>query len=343
MIEKEFKDIISNIKNDIRNTQIKTMQHVNENLINLYFRLGKIIFENRKYGNSFIKNVSRELKITFPTMKGFSERNLRNMSLFYEEYADDENWQQLVANLPWGHNIILISKIKDKKIRKIYADATINNCWSRNMLSMQIDMKYHERIANNVNNFKITLPKPGSDLANNIMKDPYVFEFINLKKEYNERELENALLEKIKNVLIELGKGFSFVGNQYKISTKNKDYYIDLLFYHLDLRCYVVVELKVDEFKPEYIGQIGFYVKTVDNTIKKEEDNSTIGLLLCKEKDRISVEWALDAINVPIGVSSYELNKYVSKDILDKLPTEDDINLHINICSKEKSRCDSYE
>ena len=172
--------------------------------------------------------------------------------------------------------------------------------------------------------------KNNSNLANEIVKDPYIFELEGLKDNYNEKELENKMIEKIKNVLLELGKGFSFVGNQYKISTKNSDYYIDMLFYHLDLHCYIVVELKNTEFKPEYAGQLGFYVKAIDNTIKKENDNQTIGLLLCKEKDRLSVEWALDIINVPIGIASYNvMNK--DSNVLDKLPTEEDINTYLSL------------
>lgn len=199
------------------------------------------------------------------------------------------------------------------------------------MLVMQIERDYHLRIGNSSNNFKLSLPEIDSDLANNIIKDPYIFDFLALKEDYKEKELEIAMIGKIKDVLIELGKGFSFVGNQYKISTDNNDYYLDLLFYHLDLRCYIVIELKTNEFKPEYIGQLGFYVTAVNETLKRKTDNPTIGLLLCKNKDRLSAKWSLKSSNVPIGISSYELDKYVSKDMLDKLPTEDDLNLHIDI------------
>ena len=181
------------------------------------------------------------------------------------------------------------------------------------MLTMQIENNYHLRIGNSSNNFKIVLPDTNSDLANNTIKDPYIFDFLTLRENYKEKELETAMIERIKDVLIELGKGFSFVGNQYKISTDNNDYYIDLLFYHLDLRCYIVIELKTTEFKPEYIGQLGFYVTAVNETLKKETDNQTIGLLLCKNKDRLTAKWSLKSTNVPIGISSFELNKYFSK------------------------------
>ena len=331
MIESNFKEIINTIKEDIKKTQIKAAQKVNSELIMLYFRLGKIVSKNKSYGNNFTKQISIELKLTFPNMKGFSERNIRAMRLFYEEYKDDEKWQQLVAKLPWGHNLLLIEKIKDKKLRKIYANATLKNSWSRNVLSMQIEKGYHNRIGNSNNNFNNILPKEDSDLVNNIVKDPYIFDFITLRDNNKKKELEYAMLEKIRDVLLELGKGFSFVGNQYKISTESNDYYIDLLFYHLELRCYIVVELKTGEFKPEYIGQIGFYVTAVNETLKKEYDNQTIGLLLCKEKDRLTVDWSLKSTNVPIGVSAYNIKNQIPDDILDKLPTEEDINLHLDL------------
>ena len=205
------------------------------------------------------------------------------------------------------------------------------------MLVHQIELNYHLRIGTSDNNFVITLPKDNSDLANHIIKDPYIFDFISLKNDYKEQELENELLIKIKNLLVELGKGFSFVGNQYKISMEDRDYYIDLLFYHLELRCYIVVELKATSFKPEYIGQLGFYVTAIDETLKKEIDNPTLGLLLCKEKNKLSVEWSLKGTSLPIGGSSYKLKEYIPRDILDKLPTEEEINLHIDIESSDEN------
>ena len=331
MLEENFKQIINDIKLDIKSTQLKTVMQVNYNLINLYFRLGKILYDNYEYGNKFIDEVAKELKLEYPNTTGYSVRNLKYMKKFYTEYKDDEVMQQLVAQVPWGHNIVLMDKVKDKEIRKIYLQETINNNWGRTMLIHQIELNYHLRIGKSDNNFKLTLPKDNSDLANYIMKDPYIFDFISLKKDFKEQELENEMLVKIKNLLIELGKGFSFVSNQYKISMEDKDYYIDLLFYHLELRCFVVVELKTTSFKPEYIGQLGFYVTAIDEILKKEFDNPTIGLLLCKEKNKLSVEWSLKGTNLPIGVSSYKFNEYIPKEMLDKLPTEEEINLHINI------------
>ena len=293
MLEKDFKDIVLNIKNEIKTSQTKTMIEVNKNLITLYFRLGKIISENSKYGKSFIKNVSTELKLEFPNMKGFSERNLNYMKLFYEEYRDDENLQQLVANLPWGHNLLLMEKFKDKKIRKLYAQATVENGWSRSVLSFQIDGQYHLRVGNSANNFNNTLPNPNSDLVNNVIKDPYIFDFITLKDGYKEKELETAMINKIRDVLLELGNGFSFVGNQYKLTVGNDDYYIDLLFYHLKLRCYIVVELKANSFKPEYAGKMNFYLNAVNDMLKSELDNPSIGLILCQEKDKLTAQYSV--------------------------------------------------
>ena len=331
MIEKDFKVIIKEIKDDIKSTQIRAMQQVNSELMLLYFRIGKHLNDNFKYGNKFIDELSHELKMDLPNFKGYSVRNLKYMKTFYLEYKDNKVVQQLVAQLPWGHNLLLMQKIKDKNVRVIYAKATIENGWSRNVLDFQIKTEYHLRIGNSSNNFRASLPPLDSDLVNNTIKDPYIFDFLTLRQKYKEKELENAMLERIKDALIELGKGFSFVGNQYKISTFNNDYYLDLLFYHLELRCYIVIELKTTEFKPEYIGQLNFYITAVNKILKKEQDNNTIGLLLCREKDRLSVEWALEGINNPIGVSSFELDKYIPKDILEKLPTETDLNLHIDI------------
>ena len=331
MLEIDFKDIINDIKQEIKSTQYKVAVQSNISLISMYFRLGKILSDNYKYGNKFIDEVSKDLKIEFPNSTGFSVRNLKYMKKFYLEYKDDELVQQLVAQVPWGHNIVLMEKIKDKEIRKIYAEAILKNGWGRDMLSIQINNGYHLRIGASNNNFENTLPALDSDLVNYTIKDPYIFDFISLKNEYKEKELESAMLNRIKDVLIELGKGFSFVGNQHKIIVGGQEFFIDLLFYHLELRRYVEVELKASSFKPEYTGQIGFYVTAVDEQLKKEHDNSTIGLLLCQDKDRLTVDYSLKSMNVPIGVSSFEIEKYIPKDVLEKLPTEEDINLHLEI------------
>ena len=322
----DFKYIVENIKNDIKNTRFKILENSNLELLSLYFRLGKIIDDNSKYGNNFISELSVELKSEFPNMKGLSPRNLSRMRVFYKEYKDIKNLPVPLANLPWTHNYTLIEKVKDIDKRKWYAKKCFDNGWSQTVLIHQIDSNLYQRQNENLklNNFNNKMSIVESEMAKDMMKDPYIFELTNLKENAVEKDIEDALLSKIKNLLLEFGKGFSFVGSQYKISTENNDYYLDLLFYHLDLRCYVVVELKNKNFKPEYIGQLSFYITAVNRTLKKEYDNETIGLLLCKEKDKLSVEWALDSTNNPIGVSSYEIEKYIPKDKLEELPTENE-------------------
>ena len=209
-----FKEIINRVKTDIKTTRVRAISNVNKELILLYFRIGKVLYDNSKYGNSFIKNFSTEIRLSFPGIKGFSDRNLKYMKKFYKEYKkDNQKVQQLVAQLPWGHNILLFERIKDKNIRKIYIDATIQNGWSRSVLETQIDTRYHERIGKSDNNFKQVLNGLDSDLINNTLKDPFIFDFISLSKEFKEKDLENAMLERIKDVLLELGKGFSFIGS----------------------------------------------------------------------------------------------------------------------------------
>lgn len=328
MLDKEFKDLVLYAKEDILKTRFKVQENANMELIRLYFRLGKIVSENARYGNKFIEDFSVALKLEFPDSTGFSARNLSRMKKFYEKYTDLSILPPAVAKLPWTHNCILLEKIKDDEIRNWYAEKCLENGWAKTVLDHQIDLQLYERqaLAEKLTNFEIKLPTPQSELARDVIKDPYIFELEGIKENVNEKDIENAMMERIKNVLLELGKGFSFVGSQYKISTENQDYYIDMLFYHLELRCYIVVELKNVEFKPEYIGQLSFYVTAVDDTLRKEQDNQTIGLLLCKGKDRLSVEWALKGTNNPIGVTSYEVRNELPKEILDRLPTEEDIN-----------------
>lgn len=328
-----FKKVVENIKNDIKITRFKIIENANLELLNLYLRLGKIIDENSKYGSNFINELSIELKLEFPNMKGISPRNLSRMRVFYREYKDVENLPMPLANLPWAHNYTLIEKVKDINKRLWYAEKCFENGWSHTVMVHQIDSNLYQRQKENIklSNFNNKMSIIQSEMARNMMKDPYIFELSNLKEYVLEKDIEEAMLLRIKNLLLEFGKGFSFVGNQYKISTDNNDYYLDLLFYHLDLRCYIVVELKNTNFKPEYIRQLNFYITAINKTLKKEIDNKTIGLLLCKEKDKLSVEWALEGINNPIGVSSYEIEKYIPKDMIEKIPTEEELNSHIDI------------
>lgn len=321
IINVEINEIISSIKKDILLTRNRMFENANAELISLYYRIGKYISDNSFYGNHFIENLSCALKIEFPDSSGYSKRNLSRMKKFYEEYQRFTILPPVVAKLPWTHNTILIDKVKNIDERLWYAEKALDNGWSKIVLDHQIDLKLFERQANNskkFTNYDEKLPNIQGELAIDMIKDPYIFELAEIKERAVEKDIEDAMTEKMKNVLLELGKGFSFVGNQYRVSTDNKEYFIDLLFYHLDIRCYVVVELKNTDFEPAFIGQLQFYVTAIDETIKKEMDNPTIGLLMCKGKDKLSVEWALKAANVPVGVVSYEVRKY--------LPTEEEIN-----------------
>ena len=327
----DFVGIVANIKNEIRTTQVRTMQQVNSNLIMMYFRVGKILHESSLNDTGFMREVATELKLELPNLHGFSERNLYNMREFYISCKDDEILQQAVAKLSWGHNLVLLSKIKDRDVRLIYAKACLENGWSRSVLEMQIESQYHLRIGNSTNNFKAVLPPLDSDMAEQSFKDPYIFDFLTLREGYKERELEKSMIERIRDVLLELGNGWSFMGNQYKITVGNKDYFVDLLFYHLKLRCYIAVELKATEYIPEFAGKMNFYLSTIDDLVKSDDDNPTIGLILCKEKDGFTAQYSLKDINKPIGVSSFETGNVLPAEILEQLPSEEELNLHIDV------------
>jgi predicted nuclease of restriction endonuclease-like (RecB) superfamily len=339
MLSKEFKNTINEIKNQINNTQIEIFQNANKSLLNLYYNLGKIIDENSSWGNKFIDELAIELKVSFPNIKGFSVRNLKNMKKYYIECQKNQFVQTASAQIPWSHNILILDKVKDDQKRVWYMNQTLANGWSYDVLAFQIKSDLYQRQVLNEksNNFQKTLINPQSDLARNIMKDPYILNLTTLKENYIETELEAAMVNKIKTVLLELGNGFSFIGNQYKITVGEEDYFIDMLFYHTKLHCYIVVELKNTKFKPEYAGKVNFYLSAVDDLIKDEQDNPSIGIILCREKDKFSVEYSLKDINKPIGVSSYEISKYLPKDVLESLPTEDDINLHIDIEEEDEN------
>lgn len=323
-LDKSIISVFEQVKADILRTRSKVLIDANTELLSMYFRIGKVIVENAKYGSNFINELSRQLKIEYPGADGYSPRNLARMKKFYTVYKDFSILPPPVAKLPWTHNVILMDKIQDFDKRMWYAEKCIENGWSKIVLDHQIDLQLYERQADSskkLTNFESRLPSPQSELSRDIIKDPYIFELAGLQEKIVERDIETAMIEQIKTVLLELGKGFSFVGNQYRISTPNSDYLIDLLFYHLELRCYVVVELKNTDFKPDYIGQLQFYTTAVDEVLKKEADNPTIGLLLCKGKDKYSVEWALKSTIAPIGVASYEVRNY--------LPTEEELNRYL--------------
>ncbi len=333
-LDKQHKDYIKwidNIKSKIRTAQIKAALSANSELIRLYWDIGKDIFEKQEiqgWGNSIVENLSKDLKSEFPNSKGFSRRNLFYMKKFYDFYKNDfEKVQQLVAQIPWGHNILIISKSQNINEAIFYLNETLENSWSRDILDMQIESDLYERKGKAITNFSLSLPQPNSDLANQSLKNPYLFDFLTLKKDADEKSIEEQLTKHITHFLLELGKGFAFIGRQYHLEIEKKDYYIDLLFYHTKLRCYVVIELKAKEFKAEYAGKLNFYLSAVDETLKTKEDNPTIGILLCKGRNKIEAEYALRGMSQPIGVAEFKLSKAIPKDIKSELPTIEEIEL----------------
>ena len=357
----DFKSWVSQLKQDIRSAQIRAAIKVNTELLRLYWRMGADICEKQKsasWGDGWLKELSRELMTEFPDMKGFSHRNLqyiRQWYLFYNQentivqqavaQLEDVNVQQAVAKLdddmrqqtvaqisedvffsvPWGHHLYIISQCKDVSRAVFYLKKTVENGWSRAVLLNYLDTNLYERQGKAVNNFNRLLANPQSELAAQTLKDPYNFDFLTLDGEYRERELEQALTHNVTRFLLELGTGFAFVGSQVSLQVGEDTVYPDLLFYHLELRCYVVVELKVTKFKGEHLGQLGVYVSAVNHIKKKPTDNPTIGLLICKTKNNVMAQYALESTNQPIGISEYQLSKLMPEHIQSQLPTIEDI------------------
>lgn len=332
---KEYAQVLGDIKKQVQTAQIKAALAANKELIKLYWSIGKIIAEKQEisgWGSSVIERLAKDIQNSFPGLGGFSRANIFNMRAFYLAY---EKVQQAVGQLdelpifhiPWGHNVVLITKLKTIEQRIWYAQKAIEHGWSRNILEMQIASKLHNRSGKAITNFSKTLPSPHSDMAQQSLKDPYVFDFLTLRNDYVEHEVEQGLIDNIQKLLLELGKGFSFVGRQYHLEIGGDDFYIDLLFYHMKLRCFVVVELKSTAFKPEYAGQLNFYLSAVDDLLRHPDDKPTIGLLLCKTKNNVVAEYALRNFNSPIGVAEYEtkLVEKLPKEFKSSLPTIEEI------------------
>ena len=331
MNSNEYLEIVESIRDEIKVAQYKAAVSVNRELIMLYYNIGRVINEHKSWGNKFIDNLAADIKLSFPSATGYSVRNLKYMAKFAAIYPDFEFVQQVVAQIPWGHNVVLMDKISDDTVRKWYIEQSIEHGWSRNVLVHQIESGLYERqvIADKISNFENRLASPQSELAVQTMKDPYVFDFIPFKEDMVERDIEQALVQDITKLLLELGTGFAFLGNQYHINVGGDDFYIDLLFYNLNLRCYVVIELKTGEFKPEYAGQLNFYLSAVDGILKKETDNPSIGLLLCKSKNDLVAEYALKDMSKPIGVSEYKITSSLPEDLEKQLPSVEDIQKRI--------------
>jgi len=295
-------------------------------LIYLYWDIGKRIVEKQEemgWGKGIVEQLARDLRREFPEVKGFSARNLWDMRRLYLSYKGHPNLRQAVAEIPWGHNLTLINKVKDQKQREWYICQTIQNGWSRNILVHQIESDLYGRqaIAVKTTNFPETLPSPQSELVEQAIKDPYILDFITIKKDAKERDLERALIEKIRDFLIELGIGFAFMGGQYHLEVEGKDYYIDLLFYHHGLRCLVAIDLKMGEFLPEHAGKMNFYLSALDDMVKHADDEPSVGIVLCKSKSSVIAGYSLKEMNKPIGVAEYKVTPKLPKNLRGKLPS----------------------
>lgn len=319
---------LAELKTRIHSAQQRAALVVNRELVLLYWQMGQGILQRQSregWGSKVIERLAQDLRSAFPEMKGFSRANLMYMRSFAEAWPDPQVVQQAVGQLPWGHNLVLLAKLKSPEQRLAYAARAIEHGWSRTMLTIHIERRLLEREGQAVNNFGLQLPKPGSDLAREALKDPYLFDFLDVGKEAGERALEDALVRHVTQFLLELGAGFAYVGRQVPLEVGGDDFFLDLLFYHLKLRCYVVVELKATAFKPEHAGQLSFYLTAVDAQIKHESDAPTIGLLLCKSKNKVVAEYALRDINKPMGVAEYQLLEALPENLQTSLPSIEDI------------------
>ncbi|MBN9380486.1 MAG: DUF1016 family protein [Chitinophagaceae bacterium] len=328
-MKKDYAVWFAEIKRKVQLAQLKAAASINTVLIELYWDLGKEIVTREtefKWGDNFLLQLSIDLKSNFPQINGFSRRNLYTIRQWYLFFSQKFPFvPQAVAQLPWSYQRLIISKIKDIEIAILYAHASHKNHWSRDTLEVNIKGNYHLRLGKSDHNFEITLPKPQSDLASESIKDPYHFDFLGLEEDAQEREIEHTLTQKITDFMLELGKGFAFVGRQYRLEIGDSDYFLDLLFYHLHLRCYVVIELKAGKFRPEYAGKLNFYLSAVDTQLRHQMDFPSIGILLCRTKDKIEVEYALRDMNKPIGVSAFELSEIIPDELKTQLPTVEEM------------------
>lgn len=323
-----YADWLADLKSRIHTARQRAALAVNQELVLLYWQIGRDILSRQAeqgWGAKVIERLAHDLRLAFPEMKGFSRANLMYMRAFAEAWPEQAIVQQAVGQLPWGHNLVLLSKLKDPVARLAYARRALEHGWSRNVLNIHIETRLLEREGKAVTNFARNLPAPGSDLAHQTLKDPYIFDFLGMGEEADERAIESALVDHISRFLLELGAGFAYVGRQVPIEVGGDDFFIDLLFYHLKLHCYVVVELKAGAFKPEHAGQLSFYLSAVDALMKSEVDGPTIGLLLCKNQNRVVAEYALRDMNKPIGVAEYQLLAALPEELKTSLPSIEQI------------------
>ena len=325
LISPEYAEFLESLKEKVRAAQVRAGLAVNRELVILYWEIGHEIATRQQtlgWGAKVAPQLSKDLRRAFPEMKGFSPRNLNYMKAFYEAWPDKEILQQLVAIIPWGHLVRILDKTSTPEQRLFYVRKTMENGWSRNVLMVHMERDLYQREGQAVTNFEATLPPPQSDLAVQILKDPYVFDFLGLEEDAQEREIEGAMIRHLKDTLVEMGMGFAFVGQQVHLEVGERDFYVDLLFYHLKLHSYVVVELKAVEFQPEFSGKLNFYLSAVDDLVRDPDvDGPSIGLLLCRKKEGVVVEYALRDIHKPIGVADLQLTRLVPEDLKGELPT----------------------
>ena len=327
----DYRQGLEDIKRRIQSAQTRAVLAANTELLQLYWDIGRQLAQwqkERDWGTVVVEQMATDLQSAYPGIKGFSRPSLFAMRQFYAffspRFGQFEFVSQPVRQIPWGHIRTLLVKVKSVDEALLYAQACVDNGWSRNVLTLQIEQRYHERIGHAVSNFAQALPAPQSELVQQSLKDPYVFDFLTLQADAVERDIENQLVAHITRFLLELGKGFAFLGRQYALQVNGRDYFLDLLFYHARLKCYVVIELKAGAFKPEYVGKLNFYLSAVDDLLRTEGDQPTIGLILCKDKDHLDVEYALRDIHKPMGVSSF-ITKDIPLDVQSQLPSVQEI------------------
>jgi len=334
-LPRDYAETLSAIKRRIQQERLRVVLAANSAMVLLYWDIGRMILDRQKregWGARVIDRLSEDLREGYPDMNGFSARNLLFMRSFAEACPDAEKVKQLVSQLPWGHVIRLLQRVKETEVREWYIRESIEHGWSRSILELQIDGRAHERHGKALTNFKATLPPADSDMAAQVFKDPYLFDFLGTADPRREREVEQALVDHIQRFLLELGSGFAFVGRKVQLAFASRDYYLDLLFYHLKLRCYVVIELKAVPFDPAFIGQINVYLSAVDDLLRHPDDKPTIGLLLCRSKDRIVVEYALRDLKKPIGVAGWETTivEKLPENLKGSLPTVEEIEAELS-------------
>jgi predicted nuclease of restriction endonuclease-like (RecB) superfamily len=330
----DYAAFLKTIKQHISESRIQAYRAVNKELIGLYWNIGREIALRQKrdgWGKSIVEKLSYDLREELPGTSGFSTQNLWYMRQFYLEYNEHPNLQQVVGEIPWGQNLIIIAKVKELSAREYYLKMTVEMGWSRNVLLHQIQTQAHKRhkLATKQHNFPDTLPAALAEQADQAMKDVYALDFLGITKPVVERELERRLVNQIRSVLLEFGHGFAFIGNQYPVKLGNEEYFIDLLFYHRKLKCLVAIELKAGKFKPEYAGKMNFYLNLLNDFVREPDENLSIGIILCGDRNRMEVEYSLKGIEKPMGVAEYTLTRKLPSDLVDKLPKPEELERQI--------------